>query len=228
MRTLLYTTSVLLLSVSSCLAQVSTMGTTAMGVPTTPGAIVSSPLTGPGPFTSLFSAATVPGAPATTLASPPLAQNPTIPGTSVNCAPMMVELSPSVMRVNVHERHRPFRFNRGDEFDGHDRHARRRAGDRDNTAVADNDRDHIVTDEHDHNPVADPGGGRARDHHGLGRRQFDRDCRFRVSTRRLYGGRFVHICPRKYIDQCRGVTALYARYSRESATRNHSVADGGP
>jgi hypothetical protein len=99
MRTLLCTTSVLLLSVSSCLAQVSTMGTTAMGVPTTPGAIVSSPLTGPGPFTSLFSAATVPGAPATTLASPPLAQNPTIPGTSVNCAPMMVELSPSVMSV---------------------------------------------------------------------------------------------------------------------------------
>jgi hypothetical protein len=90
---------VTLLSSSCCMAQMSTMGTTALGVPTTPGAIVSSPLGGPSPFTSLFSAATVPGAPATTLTSPPLAQDPTIPGTSVNCSPTAVELSPSVMSV---------------------------------------------------------------------------------------------------------------------------------
>jgi hypothetical protein len=99
MRRLLYAMAVLLLDGSSCQAQVSTMGTTAMGVPTTPGAIVSSPLTGPSPFSSLFSAATVPGAPATTLAPPPLAQNPMTPGTSVDCRPAAVELSPSVMSV---------------------------------------------------------------------------------------------------------------------------------
>ena len=58
----------------SSLAQVSTLGTTQMAIPTTPGAIVSSPLGGPGPFTSLFSPATVSGAPATTLAAPPLAE----------------------------------------------------------------------------------------------------------------------------------------------------------
>src|ERR1700758_1268486 len=99
MRALLCMTAALLVGSSACQAQVSTMGTTAMALPTTPGAIVSSPLTGPGPFSSLFSAATVPGAPATTLASPPLAQDPTIPGTSVNCSPMVVELSPSVQSV---------------------------------------------------------------------------------------------------------------------------------
>jgi hypothetical protein len=99
MRTLPCMMVSLLLVGSSCEAQVSTMGSTAMALPTTPGAIVSSPLAGPSPFSSLFSAATVPGAPATTLASPPLAQDPTIPGTSVNCSPMLVELSPSVMSV---------------------------------------------------------------------------------------------------------------------------------
>jgi hypothetical protein len=90
---------VFLLGSSSCMAQMSTMGTTELGIPTTPGAIVSSPLGGPSPFTSLFSASTVPGAPATTLASPPLAQDPTTPGTSVNCSPTAVALSPSVMSV---------------------------------------------------------------------------------------------------------------------------------
>jgi hypothetical protein len=90
---------VLLLGGGSCMAQMSTMGTTASGIPTTPGAIVSSPLGGPSPFTSLFSSATVPGAPATTLASPPLAQDPTIPGTSLSCSPTAVVLSPSVMSV---------------------------------------------------------------------------------------------------------------------------------
>src|SRR5438270_4884216 len=101
MRTLICATTALLLSGSGCLAQVSTMGTTAMAIPTTPGAIVSSPLAGPSPFTSLFSASTIPGAPATTLASPPLAQDPTLPGTSVNCAPTAVELSPSVDSVTA-------------------------------------------------------------------------------------------------------------------------------
>jgi hypothetical protein len=85
----------------SCMAQISTMGTTELGIPSTPGAIVSSPLGGPSPFTSLFSAATVPGAPATTLASPPLATDPTIPGTSVTCSPTAVALSPSVMSVTA-------------------------------------------------------------------------------------------------------------------------------
>src|ERR1700748_2414184 len=99
MRTLLCVTAALLLSGSNCLAQVSTMGTTAMAIATTPGAIVSSPLTGPSPFSSLFSAATVPGAPATTLASPPLALDPTLPGTSVNCSATAVVLSPSVQSV---------------------------------------------------------------------------------------------------------------------------------
>src|SRR5262249_50259458 len=64
------------------LAQVSTMGTTAMGIPSTPGGIVTSPLTGPGPF----SATPQPGAPVTTLAPVPLASNPASPGTYVTCA----------------------------------------------------------------------------------------------------------------------------------------------
>src|SRR4051812_11253393 len=101
MRTIVCATAALLLGGNGCLAQVSTMGTTAMAIPTTPGAIVSSPLAGPSPFTSLFSASTIPGAPATTLASPPLAQDPTLPGTSVNCAPTAVELSPSVESVTA-------------------------------------------------------------------------------------------------------------------------------
>jgi len=93
------TMMVLLLGGGSCMAQMSTMGTTQLALPTTPGAIVSSPLGGPSPFTSLFSAATVPGAPATTLTSPPLALDPTIPGTSLSCSPTAVALSPSVMSV---------------------------------------------------------------------------------------------------------------------------------
>jgi hypothetical protein len=94
-------TTVLLLGTASCAAQISTMGTTQLAIPTTPGAIVSSPLAGPSPFTSLFSATTVPGAPATTLSSPPLADDPTIPGTSVSCTPAAVALSPSVMSVTA-------------------------------------------------------------------------------------------------------------------------------
>lgn len=64
-------------------AQVATTGSTAMDLPTVPGAIVISPLNSPGPF----SATTVSGAPDTTLAPVPLASDPTTPGTVVVCAP---------------------------------------------------------------------------------------------------------------------------------------------
>jgi hypothetical protein len=97
---LLYALLALLLGSGSCLAQVSTMGTTAMGLPTTPGAIVSSPLNGPSPFSSFFSAATLQNTPVTTLAPVPLAQDPTIAGTSVNCSPSAAQaISPSVLGV---------------------------------------------------------------------------------------------------------------------------------
>jgi hypothetical protein len=83
MHRLLFATAALLFGATDCLAQVSTMGTTAMGLPSTPGTIVSSPLSGPSPF----SAVTQPGAPDTTLAPVPLALDPTTPGTAVTCAP---------------------------------------------------------------------------------------------------------------------------------------------
>lgn len=73
----------LLLDFSPGQAQVATTGSTAMDLPTVPGAIVISPLNSPGPF----SATTVPGAPDTTLAPVPLASDPTTPGTVVVCAP---------------------------------------------------------------------------------------------------------------------------------------------
>src|SRR5258705_529699 len=82
MRRLLFTTVILLAGGNACLAQVSTMGSTAMGLPSTPGTIVTSPLNGPSPF----SATTQPGAPDTTLASVPLASDPTTPGTVVTCS----------------------------------------------------------------------------------------------------------------------------------------------
>jgi hypothetical protein len=74
---------VAVLSVSNMsLAQVATTGSTAMGLPTTQAAVVTSPLNEPGPF----SAATVPRAPDTTLAPVPLASDPAAPGTVVVCA----------------------------------------------------------------------------------------------------------------------------------------------
>src|SRR5580692_12487622 len=82
MRRLLFTATALLLGCNAGLAQVSTMGTTAMGLSSTPGTIVISPLNGPSPF----SAATLPGTPDTTLAPVPLASDPTTPGTVVTCA----------------------------------------------------------------------------------------------------------------------------------------------
>src|SRR5215475_111167 len=83
MRRSLFTATVLLLGCNASLAQVSTMGTTAMGIPSTPGVIVTSPLTGPGPF----SATTLPATVDTTLAPVPLASDPATPGTVVTCAP---------------------------------------------------------------------------------------------------------------------------------------------
>lgn len=73
----------LLLGCPAGKAQVATTGSTAMSLPTVPGAIVTSPLNSPGPF----SATTVQGAPDTTLAPVPLASDPTTPGTAVVCAP---------------------------------------------------------------------------------------------------------------------------------------------
>jgi hypothetical protein len=82
MRRLLFMAAALLLGPNASLAQVSTIGTTAMGLSSTPGTIVTSPLNGPSPF----SATTQVGAPDTTLAPVPLASDPTIPGTAVTCS----------------------------------------------------------------------------------------------------------------------------------------------
>jgi len=97
MRIALATTLAFLLGVSPGQAQVATTGSTAMSLPTVPGAIVISPLNSPGPF----SATTVPGAPDTTLAPVPLALDPTTPGTVVTCAqpsssPVAVPAAPIV------------------------------------------------------------------------------------------------------------------------------------
>ena len=97
MRRLLFTTAILLVGCNACLAQVSTMGSTAMGLPTTPGAIVTSPLNGPGPF----SATTQPGTPDTTLAPVPLASDPTTPGTVVTCATPTGQIAPGTPAVPV-------------------------------------------------------------------------------------------------------------------------------
>ena len=97
MRRLLFTTVILLAGCSAGLAQVSTMGTTAMGLPTTPATIVTSPLNGPSPF----SATTQPGAPDTTLAPVPLASDPTTPGTVVTCATPTGQIAPGTPAVPV-------------------------------------------------------------------------------------------------------------------------------
>lgn len=82
MQRLLLATAILLAGCNTSLAQVSTMGSTAMGLPSTPGTMVTSPLNGPSPF----SAATLPGTPDTTLAAVPLASDPTAPGAVVICS----------------------------------------------------------------------------------------------------------------------------------------------
>jgi hypothetical protein len=97
MRRLLLTTAVLLSGCQVCLAQVSTMGTTAMGLSSTPGTMLSSPLSGPSPF----SAATQPGVPDTTLAPVPLASDPTTPGTAVTCSTPSGQIAPGTPTVPV-------------------------------------------------------------------------------------------------------------------------------
>src|ERR1700716_23322 len=97
MRRVLFTAVALLLGCNASPAQVSTMGTTAMGLPSTPGTIVTSPLFGPGPF----SATTQPGAPDTTLAPVPLASDPTIPGTVVTCSTPTGQITPGTPAVPV-------------------------------------------------------------------------------------------------------------------------------
>src|SRR6202041_380204 len=95
MRRLPFIATALLLSPHAGLAQVSTIGTTAMGLSSTPGTIVTSPLNGPGPF----SATTQPGAPDTTLAPVPLATDPTIPGTVVTCSTPTGQITPGTPAV---------------------------------------------------------------------------------------------------------------------------------
>jgi hypothetical protein len=97
MRRLLFTTALLLLGCGACLAQVSTMGTTAMGLASTPGTIVTSPLNGPSPF----SATTQPGTPDTTLAPVPLASDSTTPGTVVTCSTPTGQIAPGTPAVPV-------------------------------------------------------------------------------------------------------------------------------
>ena len=92
MRCLLFTAAAaLLLGCNTSLGQVSTIGTTALGLATTPAAIITSPLNGPSPF----SAATLPGTPDTTLAPLPLASDPTTPGTVVTCATPTGQIAPA-------------------------------------------------------------------------------------------------------------------------------------
>src|SRR6202022_4264834 len=97
MRRSLFTTAILLAGCNACLAQVSTMGSTAMGLPSTPGTVLSSPLNGPSPF----SATTQPGAADTTLAPVPLASDPTTPGTVVTCATPSGLITPATLAVAV-------------------------------------------------------------------------------------------------------------------------------
>jgi hypothetical protein len=97
MRSLSFTAAALLLGCNACLAQVSIMGTTAMGLPSTPATIVTSPLNGPSPF----SATTQPGTPDTTLAPVPLASDPTTPGTVVTCSMPTGQIVPGTPAVQV-------------------------------------------------------------------------------------------------------------------------------
>src|SRR6266478_3587155 len=97
MRRLLFVAVALLGGCHASLAQVSTMGTTAMGLSSTPGAILSSPLNGPSPF----SAATQPGVPDTTLAAVPLASDPTTPGTVITCSTPTGQIGPPTVAVPV-------------------------------------------------------------------------------------------------------------------------------
>src|SRR5271169_173319 len=97
MRRLLFMGAALLLGCNASLAQVSTMGTTAMGLSSTPGTIVTSPLNGPSPF----SATTQLGAPVTAPAPVPLASDPTTPGTVVTCSTPSGQIAPETPAVQV-------------------------------------------------------------------------------------------------------------------------------
>src|SRR5258708_995587 len=97
MRRLLFTTAILLAGCNASLAQVSTMGSTAMGLSSTPGTIVTSPLNGPSPF----SATTQPSVPDTTLAPVPLASDPSTPGTVVTCSAPTEQITPGTAAVPV-------------------------------------------------------------------------------------------------------------------------------
>lgn len=97
MRRSLLAIAILLLNAHACLAQLSTMGTTAMGLPSTPAAIVTSPLYGPSPF----SATTQPGAPATILAPVPLASDPATPGTVISCSTPTGQITPGTPTATV-------------------------------------------------------------------------------------------------------------------------------
>src|ERR1700676_3559541 len=87
----------LLVGCNASLAQVFPMGTTAMGLSSTPGTIVTSPLSGPSPF----SATTQPGVPDTTLAPVPLASDPTIAGTVVTCSTPTGQITPGTPAVPI-------------------------------------------------------------------------------------------------------------------------------
>src|SRR5437868_12917423 len=76
MRRLLFTAAVVLLACNASLAQVSTMGTTAMGISSTPGTIVTSPPV-------------------------PLASDPTTPGTVVTCSTPTGQIAPATPAVPV-------------------------------------------------------------------------------------------------------------------------------
>src|ERR1700755_2596681 len=97
MRRLIFVAVTLLAGCDASLAQISTMGTTAMGLPSTPGTIVTSPLNGPSPF----SATTQPGTHDTTLAPLPLASDPTTPGTVVTCSTPTGQIAPGTPAVPV-------------------------------------------------------------------------------------------------------------------------------
>jgi len=85
MRRLLFTVAALLLGCNAGLAQVSTMGTTAMGLPTIPATIVTSPLYGPGPFSGDNLAGR---SRQRRLAPVPLASNPTVSRNSRDLRPL--------------------------------------------------------------------------------------------------------------------------------------------
>ena len=97
MRLLLLTIATMLAGCTASMAQVSTLGTTSMGLATTPGAIVTSPLSGPSPF----SATTLSGTPDTTLAPVPLASDPTTPGTVVSCSTPTELITPGTPTATV-------------------------------------------------------------------------------------------------------------------------------